>query len=299
VKRFTTMLLFAAGSCLAADQLTANLPSPNQRKPESPVQLEIGGRVGALLLHGPINAFRSIPVGLRTVPLNPGDDPCGCSSQVIPFDSLNPAMNDSFDFAGTLGLAIKHRVTIRGGVSYLLGYRHLGLNTSNEGVIREVNIFSGTFERGYGTSLVYYALKNAGVTPGIEPLGEIEVTVNKWLSIVVGGSYHTFAYQIQHGYDRYDAFQTLDDVPFATMQIYQPYIGVHLGGRFSFHNSDTSAQTEGTGFYFTAGPTILQPIHFAPAAQGTIATGGTHGLSIGVGYYLKHSLFQGQRTRTD
>ena len=160
-----------------------------------------------------------------------------------------------------------------------------------------MNISSDTFVRGDGTSLVYYAIRHAGVTQGMAPLGETEVAINQWLSIVAGGSYHTFAYKIEHGYDRYNSFQTLNEVPFATVQIYHPYLGVRLGGRFNLDGDDAAAKTEGMGFYFTVGPTLLQPIHFAPAAQGTKTTGGMHGISFGMGYYFNHAFFQRGRAR--
>jgi hypothetical protein len=172
-----------------------------------------------------------------------------------------------------------------------MSYLHLvgnggELNTNNTGIIREVNIFSGTFERGYGTSLVYYAVRNHGWTnSGIAPLGEVQISIGRYLAIVAGGTFHTFAYNIEHGYDRYDAFQVRDTVPFASARIYQPYAGIRIGERNNFEDDETLPKTIEGGGYFTAGPLLLQPFQFSSIAQGTQVQKAT-GLQFNLGLYF-------------
>jgi len=284
MKKLISVVLLTTCPCLLSGQV---------HNKYDVIRLEIGGQFGALINRNPINTFNTMPAPLRTVQWHPDDDFCKCHTTTIPYDSVNPGgVNSSYDLTGTVGLVIRERIAFRGGLNYLKGYLHETLNTNNAGRIREADISQNTYIRGYGTSLVYYAVMNNGWTRGIAPFGEVELSVNDWLGIVAGGSSHGLAYEIQRGYDRYDAFQTLDRVPFVTMQVYQPYLGVHMGARFNLEANENRPNSTSFGAYLTAGPTFLQTLHFAPAAQGAATMGGLDGVSIRVGVYFNYALIR-------
>jgi hypothetical protein len=243
-------------------------------------EMRWGGEFG----RSPIKAFTRIPASLRTVPWHPDDDYGTGHSTTILDASLNPPGFAMMNWTFTSGVTIKERVTFRTGIS-LQGFGRSDLAPGNSGAIRSVNIYSGKFERGYGTSLVYDAIKQARWSPITGPLVEIEVSVRRGYGLIIGGWRKRFDYDIEHGYDRYNSLQVRDQVTIANATAYHPYVGI----RFNLSATDGDPSNDSpepmAGLYITVGPLLLRP-RFSPAGQGTAIEGSTHGLLFGAGVHF-------------
>jgi hypothetical protein len=184
-------------------------------------------------------AFSSIPASFRQVPGHP-DDAWKNQIFTIPDDSIlfseksggRKRTLNTYQL-GT-GLTFWDLVALKGGFLFS-GYgvsNYIGPSVDSTN-IREMNQSNnpGTSPpvRGYGTSLVYYAVMPDGTGKTTVPFLEGEIRVYRWISLYGGGWKMTpIKYEVEHGYDRYDALATLRRVPFAEQHLRYRYGGIKM-----------------------------------------------------------------------
>lgn len=270
IGRTVVVIVFFASWGFAQGQLSGPESTPSWL--EWQLELRWGGDFG-----GQVKALRNIPESYRTVPWHPDDDNTRSRFAVIPDNNLNPRTILSFNYILSTGFMIQKRVALRIG----MGFAGLGddgdYGPGNSGGIREIDIYSGEFERGYGRSLVYYAVKLEN-WQSWKPylLFEAEVKIievkDGHINLLFGGWSKSCDYVIARGWDRYDALQTLDQLHLAKMTLTHYYAGI----RFAIDRHPAVFPA----FMFTIGPTN-SIASFAPQAQGT-QIHGSHSIMFGL-----------------
>jgi hypothetical protein len=248
--------------------------------PQSPVQKtdklewQLEGRWGGIYATPPFTAFTNIPASYRTVPYNPGD---GVGQATIPYTSINPVSILAMPFVASTGLMVEERMALRAGLGINALLRSpISFSPGNTGVIREVDIGSGIFQRGYGTSLVYNVIR-AKSRSIFFPVPEVEVRVG-FVGLLVGATRMDLQYVIERGWDRYDAFQKLDELPLANVTATHIYGGIRCCYT-GYLDRDRDERAMFGGGLLTIGPVSYGNPSFLPQAAGTTAQGG-HGLTI-------------------
>jgi len=193
---------------------------------------------------GPIQ-FSGLPQALRTVPSN-ASGPLATGVPVTIPDSPVLVQQSSTGFS--IGLAPQYsvwRFTVRAGVSTqflnLTSAPPTADTTAEYAKYPELNQY-GTNQRGVGTSLVYYDIYSSRTPQSLNPFGELEFRINRWVSLVGGYSGRKIAAAtIETGYDQYDALATFNRQKLAsvTMQasaygsvkvnVFGPHGGLFIG----------------------------------------------------------------------
>lgn len=252
------------------------------------VQLHLEIRWGGGFSTNPVKSFSNIPAYYRTVPWHPDDDSSRKRTTTIPDATINPGAFVNMNFVGSSGIMFKERLALRAGMGLMAANAGNSLSPGNTGHIRSVDIGTNTFVRGYGTSLVYNAVKYKDLTsPKPYFIPEVEVRVGP-AGILLGAWQKPYEYVIERGYDRYNALQTLDQLPFASVTATHIYVGIRYA-YIGVVDKDSEFRTMFGGMVFTVGPVKLRT-HFAPNAMGTKIENGSgimFQFSMGVGGPVK------------
>ena len=274
MRTWTALLACILGAALFGSAQESKLSPRGSSQKADWLEWQWEGRWGGIYATPPFTTFTNIPASYRTVPYHPDD---GTGQATIPYDSINPAGIFAMPVVASTGLMIKERVAFRAGMGINALFRSPAtLSPGNTGDIREVDIGSGVFQRGYGTSLVYNVIRANERMP-IFPLPEAEVRIG-FAGLLVGATRMNLQYVIERGYDRYDALQKLDELPLANVTATHIYGGIrccYLG----YLNKNREERTLFSGGLLTIGPVSYSDPSFLPQAAGTKAQGG-HGLMI-------------------
>lgn len=279
--RYAAIAAFLASWGFAADQ-----PKPPRKTDTLQWQAEF--RWGGFISTTPVKSFTNIPAAYRTVPWHPDDDYSGARTTTIPDYAIKPSRLMMWDYAFTTGVLIKERVTLRGGVGVgFSGGDSVG-GPGNNDRFRSVNIYSDTFERGAGTSLVYYVIKHEDwgeKMPFFFPEAEVRLGP---IGVLGGWWTRNYHYIIERGYDRWNSLELLERLPLAQTRLHHPYVGLRLAYWAQMEDDPGIAGVIG-GLLFTAGPTIVRtrPDPLVQSVQLGNHTGWMFGLSMHFGGPLK------------
>ncbi|MDP3954425.1 MAG: hypothetical protein Q8Q06_03340 [bacterium] len=200
--------------------------------------------------------FSDVPESLRTVPTHKDDGWFGKpgSPRVIPYSTFNVSDPMMSGFWSTR-LAPQYtiwRVTVRGGVNVnpKSQFKTKRPRAGDFDTYHAVNQH-GKPQRGTGASLVYYSIywDNPDSRSTVNPFGEVELRLNKFLSVFSGySSSETSARLIlENGYDRWNSLEKYSTTDFATISTKTAhYFGVRIG------------ITPYVGFSVGSGPIISQ-----------------------------------------
>ncbi len=193
------------------------------------------------LYHGPF------PLSIRQVPSHPDD---GNFIFTIPDAKLSSAYHTG-QFSVLPGISFGERMTIRGGVTFVPFLGTSGPVKDTTSNTREIN-YSGTPDRGYGTTLAYYS-GTIGSATKLGYVAELELRAYQDLGVVAGFSTSDYNFNVNRGYDRYDALQHLDTKPYSNDHVQNPYVGIRL-------NFPSEDERFCGGFYIVGGPLMVDTV---------------------------------------
>lgn len=213
-----SMLVFAFDLARAEDQ---------PQKPKK-FRLDYGAELRILGVNytSPVSQVYFLPQAMRTVPTHTGDSWFGVpgTPRVIPNDRIRVGLKTGVNiFSVAPQVCFWERFCIKGGGNLQLGSR----DSSTFGNIREINQY-GKPERGYGTSLVYYAILQQKRT-ALVPFGEMEVKLTRNVALLGGYTTEKRRLSVETGYDRFNSLETHAVYPLLRQTSRWSYVGVKLG----------------------------------------------------------------------
>jgi hypothetical protein len=205
--------------------LSAQDASPALVKPPL---IRFGAGAGLLywLFGGMTSGPVKVPLPLRQVPGHP-DDFDHPPLITIPGETVQPS-DTHYMMSYTIApeIMIANRVAVRVGVEFDSPVDGEGPRRDSTGNTQEVNL-QGTTERGFGRSLVYYAVSiEHPVSPHM--YYEVEAKVRGPLWLLIGRKNARENYIIERGYDRYNSLKPFDTQTFALVKSKITYGGIHL-----------------------------------------------------------------------
>lgn len=215
---FLSMVIFGFGSARSEDQ---------PQKPKK-FRLDYGAelRIFGVNYTPLVSQVLFLPQAMRTVPTHAGDSWFGVpgTPRVIPNDRIRVGLKTGVNiFSVAPQVCFWERFYIRGGGNLQLG----GRDSPTVGNIREINQY-GKPERGYGTSLVYYAvLQQKRVA--LVPFGEMEVKLTRNVALLGGYTTEKRRFSVETGYDRSNSLETYAVYPLLRQTSRWSYVGVKLG----------------------------------------------------------------------
>lgn len=169
----------------------------------------------------------NIPLQLRQVPVHPNDGYLRLGEKIvtIPADTIKPALFCLFS-PSVSPQATFWRLQFRGGINVTIPLAPFA-RTANNGSTREIHQYNSGTSRGYGTSLVFYAV-TVSPKPVLGWLGEAEFQVSENLSFLTGFSTSGYNLRIRTGWDRYDSLETYKIYKLSSSDLQKKYVGIRI-----------------------------------------------------------------------